>query len=148
MENSRYRVIRAFTVTGGILILAGAAVHITGWEYASVLFAIGTILFVTGQFSDRYEGDDMVIKRLRGQQLTGSVFLVLTAVLMFSGPFHESILLNQEINPKLRTFLIELTRRNNWIVTLTIAALFELYPAFRIERRYKELEKTGNDMKE
>lgn len=140
--------IRAFTVTGGILILAGAAVHITGWEYASVLFAIGTILFVTGQFSDRYEGDDMVIKRLRGQQLTGSVFLVLTAVLMFSGPFHESILLNQEINPKLRTFLIELTRRNNWIVTLTIAALFELYPAFRIERRYKELEKTGNDMKE
>ena len=106
MENSRYRVIRAFTVTGGILILAGAAVHITGWEYASVLFAIGTILFVTGQFSDRYEGDDMVIKRLRGQQLTGSVFLVLTAVLMFSGPFHESILLNQEINPKLRTFLI------------------------------------------
>ena len=140
--------IRAFTVTGGILLLAGAAVHITGWEYASVLFAIGTILFVTGQFSDRYEGDDMVIKRLRGQQLTGSVFLVLTAVLMFSGPFHESILLNQEINPKLRTFLIELTRRNNWIVTLTIAALFELYPAFRIERRYKELEKTGNDMKE
>ncbi|MBO4269046.1 MAG: hypothetical protein J5869_06720 [Bacteroidaceae bacterium] len=135
-------------MTGGILILAGAAVHITGWEYASVLFAIGTILFVTGQFSDRYEGDDMVIKRLRGQQLTGSVFLVLTAVLMFSGPFHESILLNQEINPKLRTFLIELTRRNNWIVTLTIAALFELYPAFRIERRYKELEKTGNDMKE
>jgi len=148
MENSRYRVIRAFTVTGGILLLAGAAVHITGWEYASVLFAIGTILFVTGQFSDRYEGDDMVIKRLRGQQLTGSVFLVLTAVLMFSGPFHESILLNQEINPKLRTFLIELTRRNNWIVTLTIAALFELYPAFRIERRYKELEKTGNDRKE
>lgn len=140
--------IRAFTVTGGILLLAGAAVHITGWEYASVLFAIGTILFVTGQFSDRYEGDDMVIKRLRGQQLTGSVFLVLTAVLMFSGPFHESILLNQEINPKLRTFLIELTRRNNWIVTLTIAALFELYPAFRIERRYKELEKTGNDRKE
>ena len=140
--------IGAFTVTGGILLLAGAAVHITGWEYASVLFAIGTILFVTGQFSDRYEGDDMVIKRLRGQQLTGSVFLVLTAVLMFSGPFHESILLNQEINPKLRTFLIELTRRNNWIVTLTIAALFELYPAFRIERRYKELEKTGNDRKE
>lgn len=140
--------IRAFTVTGGILLLAGAAVHITGWEYASVLFAIGTILFVTGQFSDRYEGDDMVIKRLRGQQLTGSVFLVLTAVLMFSGPFHESILLNHEINPKLRTFLIELTRRNNWIVTLTIAALFELYPAFRIERRYKELEKTGNDRKE
>ena len=148
MENSRDRVIRAFTVTGGILLLAGAAVHITGWEYASMLFAVGTVLFVTGQFSDRYEGDDIVIKRLRGQQLLGCVFLVLTAVLMFSGPFHESILMNRDMNPKVRTFLLELTRRNNWIVTLTVAALFELYPAFRIESRYKELDRTGNDRKE
>lgn len=147
MDNSQNRVIRAFTVTGGILLLAGAAVRITGWEYASLLFAFGTVLFVTGQFSDRYEGDDVIIKRLRGQQLLGSVFLVLTALLMFSGPFHESILMNQGINPKLRSFLIELTRRNNWIVTLTIAALFELYPAFRIDSRQRESEKERSGRK-
>lgn len=145
MVNSQNRMISFLMVTGGIMLLFGAAVYITGWEYAPLLFVIGTALFVTGQFSNRYEGNDLIMKRLRGQQVLGAFFLVLTALLMYSGPFHESVLLNDEINPKVRSFLIELTRRNNWIVTLTIASLFELYPAFRMESRQKELDNEGND---
>ena len=34
---------------------------------------------------------------------------------------------------KLRSFLLELTRKNNWIVTLSIGAVFELYSAFRLD---------------
>lgn len=145
MDSSRDRGIRAFTVTGGILLLVGAAVHITGWEYAPLLFAVGTFLFSIGQFADRYEGDDLILKRLRSQQLIGTFFIILTALLMFSGGFRESVLMNNGMNPKMRNLILELTNKNNWIVTLTIAALFELFPAFRMDSRIKELDKTKED---
>jgi hypothetical protein len=32
-----------------------------------------------------------------------------------------------------RTFLLSVTRRNNWIVTLSIGAVFELYSSFRLD---------------
>ena len=145
MVNSHDRMIRSFTVAGGTLLLAGAAIQITRWEYAPMLFAVGAVIFVTGQLADRYNGDDLIMKRLRGQQVLGSVFIILTALLMFSGDLHENLLLNSGTNPKLRSFLLDLTRRNNWIVTLTIAALFELYPAFRMESRQKELDRSKGE---
>jgi len=145
MVNSHDRMIRSFTVAGGTLLLAGAAIQITRWEYAPMLFAVGAVIFVTGQLADRYNGDDLIMKRLRGQQVLGSVFIILTALLMFSGDLHENLLLNSGTNPKLRSFLLDLTRRNNWIVTLTIAALLELYPAFRMESRQKELDRSKGE---
>ena len=143
MANNHEGIIRFFTIVGGTLLVVGAAIHITGWFYSPYLFAIGTFFFVTGQFADRYDGYDLIMKRLRGQQVLGSFFLILTALLMFSDGFHESLLINTEINPKVRSFLIGLTGRNNWIVTLTIAALFELYSAFSMENRQKELDKSA-----
>ena len=145
MGNSHDKMIRSFTVAGGILLLAGAAIQITRWEYAPMLFAVGAVIFVTGQLADRSNGDDLIMKRLRGQQVLGSVFIILTALLMFSGDLHENLLLNSGTNPKVRSFLLDLTRRNNWIVTLTIAALFELYPAFRMESRQKELDRSKGE---
>ena len=145
MGTSHDKMIRSFTVAGGILLLAGAAIQITRWEYAPMLFAVGAVIFVTGQLADRYNGDDLIMKRLRGQQVLGSVFIILTALLMFSGDLHENLLLNSGTNPKVRSFLLDLTRRNNWIVTLTIAALFELYPAFRMESRQKELDRSKGE---
>ncbi|MBR6370609.1 MAG: hypothetical protein IKS24_05975 [Bacteroidaceae bacterium] len=132
-------------MAGGTLLLAGAAIQITRWEYAPMLFAVGAVIFVTGQLADRYNGDDLIMKRLRGQQVLGSVFIILTALLMFSGDLHENLLLNSGTNHKLRSFLLDLTRRNNWIVTLTIAALLELYPAFRMESRQKELDRSKGE---
>lgn len=48
-------------------------------------------------------------RRLSRQQLLGALFLLITGVLMF------------------------VERHNSWIVTLTIAAVFELYTAFRMK---------------
>ena len=50
----------------------------------------------------------MIIRRLRRQQLLGAMLLVLTGVIML------------------------LWKRNEWIVCLTVAAVLELYTAFRI----------------
>jgi hypothetical protein len=134
MEKKESRLIESFTTVGGVLLLFGAAVYITGWEYAPYLYFAGSVMFACGQFADRYDGDDRIMKRLRGQQVLGACFLLLTAVLMFSGGIHERLLTDVSLGGRMRSFLLELTRRNNWIVTLSIGAVLELYSSFRMDR--------------
>lgn len=140
MEKKESRLIEAFITVGGVLLLFGAAVYITGWEYAPYLYLAGSVMFACGQFADRYEGDDRIMKRLRGQQVLGACFLLLTAVLMFSGGIHERLLTDVSLGGRMRSFLLELTRKNNWIVTLSIGAIFELYSSFRMDLISKERE--------
>ncbi len=125
---------------GGVLLLVGAMVMITGWEYAPYIYLLGSVMFASAQLSDRYDGDDMILKRLRLQQVLGSILLVITGFLMFSGNYHQQLMFNNSMNDTLRSFLLTLTARNSWIVTLCIATLFELYSSFRIDARNKELE--------
>ncbi len=98
-------------IIGALLLLAGAALMITGWTLAPYLFCVGALLFAAMQMTDRYEGKDITVKRLRRQQLIGSLMLLVTGVLMF------------------------VERHNGWIVTLTIAAVIQLYTAFRMPEK-------------
>lgn len=140
MENRENRLIKSFTTVGGVLLLFGAAVYITGWSYAPYLYLSGSVLFACGQFADRYDDGDRTVKRLRFQQILGACFLLLTAVLMFSEGIHAHLLSDTSIAPGLRSFLLDLTRKNNWIATLSIGALFELYSSFRLDHISKEKE--------
>ena len=144
MDKKESRLIESFTTVGGILLLFGAGVFITGWEYAPYLYLAGSIMFACGQFSDRYNGDDRIMKRLRAQQVAGACFLLLTAVLMFSEGIHSRILSDATIGGNLRSFLLAVTRRNNWILTLTIGAVFELYSSFRMDRLSRDSESNTN----
>ena len=139
MDKKESRLIESFTTVGGVLLLFGAAIFITGWEYAPYIYLVGSLMFACGQFADRYEGDYRIMKRLRGQQVLGACFLLLTAALMFSGAIHERLLADVTLGGRMRSFLLDLTRRNNWIVTLSIGAVFELYSSFRMDRISKEL---------
>lgn len=103
------KVCGAVMMTGALLLLAGAALMITGWGYAPCLYCVGAVMFAAMQMADRYEGDDLVVKRLRRQQLLGAFMLLVTGVLMF------------------------VERHNGWIATLSIAAVLELYTAFRMK---------------
>lgn len=94
---------------GALLLLAGAALMITGLAAAPYIYCVGALAFSAMQMTDRYEGDDVVKKRLRRQQLLGALMLLVTGVMMF------------------------VERHNGWIVTLTIAAVLELYTAFRMD---------------
>ena len=82
----------------------------------AVLLLAGAVLQITRWelAPYRYDGRNFIIKRLRRQQIFGAVALVFTGVLMFT------------------------MKRNEWIVCLSIAAVLELYTAFRIPQ---ELEK-------
>ncbi len=138
MDNRENRLIESFTTVGGVLLLFGAAVFITGWDYAPFIYLAGSVMFASGQFADRYTGDDKIIKRLRFQQVLGACFLLLTAALMFADGIHSMLLTDNTMSPGLRSFLLGLTRKNNWIVTLSIGAVFELYSSFRLDHISKE----------
>lgn len=104
-------------MAGAILLLLGAMLQITRWELSPVIYTIGAVLFAYVQVMDGYQGPNLIIRRLRRQQILGAVLLVFTGVLMF------------------------VMKRNEWIVCLTIAAILELYTAFRIPAEM-EKEKT------
>lgn len=104
-------------MAGAILLLLGAMLQITRWELSPVIYTIGAVLFAYVQVMDGYQGQNLTIRRLRRQQILGAVLLVFTGVLMF------------------------VMKRNEWIVCLTIAAILELYTAFRIPAEM-EKEKT------
>ena len=133
MDNREKRLIESFTTVGGVLLLFGAAVFITGWDYAPYLYLVGSLMFASGQFTDRYDGNDPIIKRLRFQQVLGAIFLLLTGALMFSGGLHERLMTDANMGGGMHSLLLVLTRRNNWIVTLSIGAVFELYSSFRMD---------------
>ena len=111
MKNKHYPVIAAI---GAVLLLAGAVIQFTRAVWAPYLYLAGAILFAYTQLADRYEGANLIIRRLRRQQMIGAALLILAGVMML------------------------IWNRNEWVLCLTIAAVLELYTAFRIPQ---ELEK-------
>ena len=101
-------------VVGAPLLLVGAMLQITDSEFSPIIYTLGAVLFAYAQVMCRYEGKNLIIRRLRRQQILASVLFVFTGVLMF------------------------VTKHNEWILCLTVAAVLELYTAFRIP---SELEK-------
>ena len=121
-------------MAGGIVLLAGAALKITGLQIATYLYVSGVLVFAAGQFMDRYDGDSIVIKRLRGQQILGSVFLILSALSMLAVRWRPQIVMDSDFGGRLRPLILAMTAPNNWIVLMCIAAVFELYSSIRIDR--------------
>ena len=109
--SKNYQIIQG---VGAVLLLVGAMLQITRWELSPIIYTIGAVMFAYVQVMSRYEGKNLIVRRLRRQQILGAVLLVFAGVLMF------------------------VTKHNEWVLCLTIAAILELYTAFRIP---SELEK-------
>ena len=91
-------------MAGAGLLLLGAVLQITRWDFAPFIYTVGAVMFGYVQvMGNRYDG-----KNFRRQQIFGAIALVFAGVLMFT------------------------MNRNEWIVCLSIAAILELYTAFRI----------------
>ncbi len=95
-------------MVGAILVLVGAAFFITGWPMSPYIYTIGATFVAMAQINSPSEYKTSTIKRLRRQQIFGALLLVLTGAFMF------------------------FTRGNEWIVSLMIAAIIELYTSVRI----------------
>lgn len=98
----------AIATVGAVSLLLGAALQITQLAWAPYLYLIGAIMFAYVQVMSGYEGKNIIIRRLRRQQIIGATLLVVAGVMMI------------------------LWKRNEWVVCLTIAAVLEMYTAFRI----------------
>ena len=114
---------------GGLLMVAGTLLAILRMSVAPLLFIPGVVMFVSMQMLQRYEGENINIKRLRRFMLLSDVLLILSALLMYAG----------NGNPlKLDQITYVQYIGNNWVVALLIGALLQLFTTFRIG---KELER-------
>lgn len=102
------RLIPACFVVGAVMLLVGAASYITHWELSPYIYTVGATLVALAQINSPSSCRSATVKRLRRQQIFGALLLVLTGALMLY------------------------THGNEWIVSLTIAAILELYTSFRI----------------
>ena len=98
----------AIATVGAVALLLGAALQITQLAWAPYLYLIGAIMFAYVQVMSGYEGKNIIIRRLRRQQIIGATLLVVAGVMMI------------------------LWKRNEWVVCLSIAAVLEMYTVFRI----------------
>ena len=96
------------SAVGGVLLLVGAALQITGWIVAPYIYLVGAVLFAYEQVKYGYDGKNFIIRRLRRQQILGAMLLVVAGVMILC------------------------MTRNEWIVWLSAAAVIELYTSFRI----------------
>ena len=101
-------------ILGGILLVVGAALYITPWSWAPYTYIVGSFMFGAMQMLDRYTGKNLILRRLRRQQLLGAVALMLTGVLMLT------------------------CKHNEWILCMLVGCLTELYTAFRIPQEYEK----------
>ena len=75
------------------------------------------------QMLARYEGSNFTVRRLRRQQLLGAILLLVTAGLLLMKAYATGPL-----------------RGDEWKLTLTIAAVLEVYTAFRLPAALKKAE--------
>lgn len=108
-------------MSGGVLVIVGAAMYMFLPVVAFVLFAVGSVAFTYLQVLQRYDGSNFIVRRLRRQQLLGAVAILIAVCLM-----------------AMQTFRFGFALRNEWVVALTIGCVLELYTAFRLPA---ELEK-------
>ena len=107
-------------MAGALMLLVGAMLQITRWDISPYIYMVGAVMFAYVQVLTRYDGRNLVIRRLRRQQVLGAVLLVFAGVLMF------------------------VARHNEWVLCLSAAAVLQLYTAFRIPA---ELEKENKSFK-
>ena len=96
------------------MVLAGAAVYITGWQLAPYIYTVGATLVALAQINSPSKSQAPNVKRLRRQQIFAALLLVLTGAFML------------------------FTHGNEWIVSLTVALNFiRLYVSRKRRQRSK-----------
>ena len=107
---------------GGLLMAAGAILFITHWNPSPYIYILGSILFVGMQFLQRYEGYNIVLRRLRNIYIVGGVLILFAGVLMV---FNYQYVY-------LKWFNYSFYIRNEWVLSLFLGSLLQLYTSFRM----------------
>lgn len=106
------------TIASEITVIAGAALWVTGWKGANILFIIGAIVFAVLRLAEKNKGKDIIEKRLYRQRKAGAIALLMAALLMIVCPCY---------------FLGYYLLPSTWLIPFVIFTVFEVYTAFRIK---------------
>ena len=117
---------------GALLMVIGVGCVVFGMivPVATILFAIGAIAFASMQMMQVYEGNSIVVRRLRRTMIMGDLCFVIAALLMLESNFRI-------LFPYVATTMEGYNNwvrvvHNNWVVALLIAAIIEMYTTHRI----------------
>lgn len=124
----------AIFIAGAVMMVVGAAGSIFRWSLYPYVFALGAVGYAAIQMMQRYEGSNFVVRRLLRIRAISDLLFLLTAVLMFANQGNAFGL----------EWLVYLNYvQNNWVVTLLLAAVLQLYTVYRIG---KEMEKEAKKL--
>ena len=124
----------AVYLLGATLMVVGAGLSVVAWWGAPYVFSVGALAFVTMQVIQRYEGPNIVIRRLRRIMLLSDVMFLLSALLMIAS-------MGNVFGLRYITYIEYVY--NKWVITLLIAAVLQLYSTHRIGH---ELEKEAKKL--
>ena len=110
---------------GAILMLCGIAVNIFNPHISLYVYGVGAMLFCLMQLRAVYEGNDLDVIRLRRQQLFACLMFLATVMCM-----------------SMQVYQYGFVRRNEWVVTLAIGCVLELYTAWRIPNALQKAKKS------
>ena len=74
-------------MAGAGLLLLGAVLQITRWDFAPFIYTVGAVMFGYVQvMGNRYDGKNFIVKRLRRQQIFLSIAAILELYTAFRIP--------------------------------------------------------------
>lgn len=101
-------------------------------QWVSLIMLLGSILFAAMQAQQSYDGPSITIRRLRRIMLTADALFVLSGLLMAEqmwGVIYQHVATTVG-GVTMWTQLVW----NNWVVTLLIGAILEMYTMHRISQ--------------
>ncbi len=114
---------------GAVLMVAGSGAAVLMQKWGAWLYTLGAIMFVLMQLKQTYGGTSITIQRLRGMVIISDLLLLATAFLMFADQTNF-----------LRLSHISYVQyiHGNWVITLLVAAVLQLYSSHRLDRELKK----------
>ena len=130
----------AIFIAGGILMVVGAGCFAFGFVCPQMMlftcwvFLLGTVMFSVIQAMQIYEGNSMVIHRLKRIQGIADLFFVLSGISMVDTVYAFA----RHWFSHYETYITYLYHK--WVLFLLVAAILELYTTHRISHELKKEE--------
>lgn len=122
-------------IVGAIMMVAGCVANILRFAAAPYIYSVGAVAYAVMQIRQSYDGANITVRRLRRIMILSDFLLLFTGMMMFVDRSYDFMGLD------LLVWLHYV--HNNWVITLLIAALMQLYTTYRIsselEREIKKM---------
>jgi phosphatidylglycerophosphate synthase len=126
-------------LAGGALMVIGVALNFFSFQQvAACLFLLGAVCFGGMQMMQTYEGNNVVIRRLRRIMTLADVLFIVSGLLLLEQNFNFLMPLFQKNGMQGMIYYAQYVVHNNWVLVLFVAALLELYTMHRISSELAE----------